>query len=282
MYYSRSQERGFTEMKTVRTIAIVLGAAILFTGCKPHKNMGNKNNNFDLPAYPEIFDYVYDDSCREMSVTVNGRTYVDYGSISDEYKDYSIRECLGHIEHYENRRVYTIAEDPYDNYILVKNIYSYSGDTRFFRAVDTMRQDIYTPEYIEPLGFECWCDSGRHSEQPAATVGLILNADNIKLLSYEYQINGEFAGGGETGYVSGTPYKKGELKKIGITEVELGDKADKNAPFNLSIIFKVTDANDNVYEVNGSYDREMMLGAYLVGLSIEGDATNGFFLKEDI
>ncbi|MBQ2156575.1 MAG: hypothetical protein II438_09105, partial [Clostridiales bacterium] len=156
-------------MKTVRTIAIVLGAAILFTGCKPHKNMGNKNNNFDLPANPEIFDYVYDDSCREMSVTVNGRTYVDYGSISDEYKDYSIRECLGHIEHYENRRVYTIAEDPYDNYILVKNIYSYSGDTRFFRAVDTMRQDIYTPEYIEPLGFECWCDSGRHSEQPAAT-----------------------------------------------------------------------------------------------------------------
>ncbi|MDY6339389.1 MAG: hypothetical protein SPL61_07125, partial [Saccharofermentans sp.] len=105
---------------------------------------------------------------------------------------------------------------------------------------------------------------------------------NIKMLSYEYQINGEFAGGGDTGYVSGTPYKKGELIKIGITEFELGDKADKNAPFNLSITFKVTDANDNVYEVNGSYDREMMLGAYLVGLSIEGDATNGFFLKEDI
>ena len=270
------------EMKALRTIAIVLGAAIIFTGCKPQKNMGNKNNNFDLPANPEIFKYVYDDSCSEMSVDFNGRHYVDYGYISDEYKDYSIRECLGHLEDYENRRVYTLAEDPYDNYILVKNIYSYSGDTRFFRATDTMRQDIYTPVYIEPLGFECWCDSGRHSEQPAATVGLILNADNIKMLSYEYTVNGEFAGGGETGYVSGQPYKKGELIKIGITEYELGDKADKNAPFNLSITFKVTDANDNVYEVKGSYDREMMLGAYLVGLSIEQDGADIFSLKEDI
>ncbi len=269
-------------MKELKTAALILCSTILISGCQPHKNMGSKNNNFDLPVNPEIFKTVYDSDYKEMTIEVYGRTYVDYGSISDEYKDYSIRDCLGHIEDHESRRVYTLAEDPYDNYILVKNLNSYSGDTRFFRATDTMRQDIFTPQYIEPLGFECWCDSGRHSEQPAATVGLILNADNIKMLSYEYSINGRPAGGCETGHTNGSPYKKGDLIKVYITEYELGDKADKNAPFNLSITFKVTDTNDNVYEVKGSYDRQMMLGAYLVNLSIEDDMTNGYYLKEDI
>ena len=48
------------------------------------------------------------------------------------------------------------------------------------------------------------------------------------------------------------------------------------------VTFKLTDTNDNVYEVKGSYDRQMMLGAYLVSLSIEDDMTNGYYLKEDI
>lgn len=262
------------------TAAVLLGAVML-SGCTTKKNMGNKNNNFDLPVNAQKFTQIYDDDIGEMTITVYDRTYTYFGDLKDQNADYSIRECLGYVDNSESTRLYTLADEPDDNYIMMKNLNSLTGYTVFYRANDTIHKDIFTPSYIKSLGFECWCDSGLHYEQPSATIGMILDVEDIKMVSYEYKINGEFAGGGETGVVSGRPYKKGELIYFHVTEYELGDHADKNKPFKISYTFTLFDKDDNSYEVKGTYDREMMLGAYLVGLEIRNDG-NGYYIFEDV
>jgi len=270
-------------MKRIKIAAALLTGALLLSGCGfKVKNTGAKGNNFDLPPTPTVYTLELDNMLGAMTITIDGRTYTDFGDLNDEKAAYTIRDCLGYLEHENNMRVYTLAEDPDDNYIMVKSLTSLTGYTRFYRANDTMRKNIFTPSYIASLGLKCWCDSGIHYEQPEATVGFILNAENIKMISYEYKINGTFAGGGETGIASGKPYKKGELIRVGITEHELGDHADKTKPFTITYTFIVTDVNDNVYYVKGEYEREMMLGAYLCGLEIRGSAEDGFSLFEDI
>lgn len=269
-------------MKYVKLTAIVLCGAILLSGCSRIKNPGARDNNFDLPDNPAVFTEVFDENMSAMSVTVYGRTYTDFGDLKDNKSEYHLRDCLGYVENSEATRIYTLSDDPYDNYIVIKNINSLTGFTRFYRANDTINRDIYTPPYIASLGFECWCDSGLHYELNEAQTGLIINAENVQLLSYEYDINGRAGGGGETGYLNQSPYKKGELIKLGLTEVELDGKADKDKPFTVKYTFKVTDTDGVVHEVKGSYEREMMLGAYLCSLSIEFSSEDGYYIREDI
>ena len=57
-------------MKELKTAALILCSTILISGCQPRKNMGNKNNNFDLPVNPEIFKTVYDSDYKEMTIEV--------------------------------------------------------------------------------------------------------------------------------------------------------------------------------------------------------------------
>ena len=269
-------------MKALKITTLIICGVILLSGCIRIKKPGAKDNIFNLPANPIVFSEDLDENMNAMSVTVNGRTYTDFGDLEDEKAQYHIKDCLGYLEHYENRRVYTLTDDPAENYIVIKNINSLTGDTRFFRANDTLHKDIFTPEYISPLGFECWCDSGLHHELLEASVSFILNAEDIKSVGYGYCINGVSEGSGGCEYADGTPFEKGKMITVGLTEYELGGMAGRDDPFIVELTFDVTGSDGITHKVSGSYQREMMLGSYLCSLSIEQDDNGGFFLKEDV
>ena len=268
-------------MKRKKLTALLMCGTFLMSGCSiPGRSMRD-NNNYDLPDNAHMFTKIYDDDIGEMTIDVYGRTYTYFGDLTKKDSEYSVRECLGYVDHEENCRLFTLAEDPDDNYIMMKSMTSLTGYTVFLRANDTFHKDIFTPSYIRSRGYECWCDSGLHYEQPEAKIGFFIMADNVKMIGYECEINGDFACGGETGYVSGKPYDNGELIKIGVTEHELADHADKDKPFNIRVTFRITDTDGNVHEVKGCYERDMMLGAYLCNLEIRY-GSSGYYLVEDI
>ena len=76
--------------------------------------------------------------------------------------------------------------------------------------------------------------------------------------------------------------RKGELFDIEITEIQIDGKADRNKPFTISLIFNITDTDGQIRNVEGTYVRDMMLGASLNDLEIRYDETNGYYLFEDV
>ena len=264
-------------MKRIRIAALLLIGAFLFSGCS--LSSIKDENNYDLPANASEFSKIYDQDIGEMTIDVYGRTYTYFGTLEDKKIEYTIKDCLGFVEHDERTRLYTLAEDPYDNYIMMKNLDSLTGDTMFLRANETMHKSIFTPSYISSLGFECWCDSGVSNEMPEATIKIQINDNNVKTLSYEFEINGSFAGGGEKEYFNGKPFKNRDQIYLGLNEVDLGDKADPAEPFNLKLTFKVTDMENITREVTGAFIHDMMLGGYYNGIEINCSETGEYFLN---
>jgi hypothetical protein len=54
-------------------------------------------------------------------------------------------------------RVYTLSDDSECNYLMVYDIGStLMNQPDFYRAIDTLRRDISTPEYIDSLAYSLW------------------------------------------------------------------------------------------------------------------------------
>ena len=265
-------------MKYVKLAAFILCGAFMFSGCSLIN--GNKEA-LELPPNPQSFEQVYEDN-GETLITVNGRTYSYFGVLKSKMSNDSIRECLGYVDDDKNMRIFSLYDDPYDNYIMVKHIGGIMDQPSFLRAVDTKQQDVFTPSYIESSGYEYWISSGLHYEMPTARIGFICNCENVKFIDYAIRINGEDAGLGETGYVSHGEVTKGALFEVDITELEYGQRAYNDEPFEVEVVFSVVDTDDNSYEVKGSYKRDMMFGAYANNLEIRYDENDGYYLFEDI
>lgn len=266
-------------MKKQKLAALIMCGTILMSGC----SLINGNNEIlDLPPNPQSFDQVYDEDTGDTTIKVNGRTYSYFGRLKDKMSNDSIRECLGYVDGDKNLRIYSLGEDPYDNYIMVKNIGGIMDQPVFLRAIDTRLQDVYTPSYIESAGYECWGSSGMHYEMPEATIRFTCNAENIMLIDYEVMVNGEYAGCGQTGYITYKAITKGDIFEVEINEATYGSKADKDKPFDVAVTFTVTDTDNNAYEVDGVYEREMMFGAVREGLEIRYDEDMGYYLYEDV
>ena len=265
-------------MKKKTFAAALLSAVMLMSGCSLLS--GNKEA-LKLPPNPRSHDQIYDEDTGDTTIKVNGKTYSYYGRLNGKISNDSIRECLGYVGGDKDTRIYTLYEDPYDNYIMVKHVNGIMDQPEFLRATDTRQKDIFTPAYIKPAGYECWGSSGMHYEMPAASVGFTIIAENIKLINYAVSINGEPAFFGQTGIVSGRSLAKNDHNILEINEFEAGDKADKDKPFKVSLTFSVVDMNGTEYEVEGSYVREMMFGAYLDGLEIREDGGR-YYLFEDV
>lgn len=251
--------------------------AVMLSGCSL---LDQDKGALVLPPNPQSFEQVYCEDTGSTDIEVNGRNYSYFGTVKESFSNDSIRECLGYVDGDKNMRVYTLYDDPYDNYIMVKYINGIMEQPQFLRATDTLHKDVFTPSYIESLGYEFWGSSGLHYEMPAATVNLVCNCENVKFIDYDILVNGEFAFTGETGYVSHGTVNKGEIFYVEINEFTAGDKADKDHPFNVALTFRVVDGDDNVHEVEGVYEREMMFGATLNSLEIrEGNGV--YYLYED-
>ena len=192
---------------------------------------------------------------------VNGRTYEPYGTLRGMMHNDSIRECLGYVDGDRQTRVYTLYEDPYDNYILVRDVNSPSNEYIYWRDRSTYGENIFTPEYILSLEYENWGNnSGVYYEIRAMYIDVAISADGVMELDYEYTINGRPGGGGGVGFVGGEPFKKGDAACCDISEVSLHDKFPLDEPFDVEMSFYVLLEDGSSVEVSGLFEGTVELG----------------------
>ena len=177
-------------------------------------------------------------------------------------------------------RIYTLTEDPCENYLMVKYTEGIMEQPTFLRAVDTRQTDIYTPPYIDSLGYEYWSSSGMHYELHKASVDLSVADTKVKYVDYEISINGNYAFEGRAGNDSGYRIRRGEKYTIEIPETRTVKMTGTDKPFEVGITFKVTDINGNIHDVDGRFTHDMMLGGYLLKLEIRYDESQGYYLYE--
>ena len=266
-------------MKGIRTTTIILITALTISGCSL-KTM--HNDALDLPPNPQSFRQVYFEDDGETSIEINGRTYSYFGRLEGKMSCDSVMECLGYIDNDKDTRVYSLTDDPLDNFLMVKHIGGIMDQPEFLRAKDTIHENILAPYYIKSACYEGWGSSGIHYEMASATIGLVCNAENVTEIEYEFLINGESAGIGGVRYADKKEIKKGELFEIDIDEIRVNGKADKDEPFTISVKFDVIGTDGQIHDVKGIYVRDMMLGASLNDLEIRYDDNSGYYLYEDI
>ena len=98
------------------TVAAAMVCALLVQGCSIFNSYAGLP---ELPANAESFK-TYDSTTGElMCINVGGREYSPYGDLEGRVKDDYVRDCLGYVNDDKNIRVYSLNEDPYDNYLMV-------------------------------------------------------------------------------------------------------------------------------------------------------------------
>ena len=145
-------------MRKVEIIACICSLSLAFAGC------GNRID-YSLPDNPIAFETgtyenPYDDEDTYLSIVYNGRTYIGYGTIKGKIAAEDVGKCLGFIVQdnvrYEESRIFILKDDPDSNYLCRFETEGVMNQPDFFRAIDTVGQDIYTPDYIEDLGYDFW------------------------------------------------------------------------------------------------------------------------------
>ena len=257
---------------TLLTLTIITVA--LASGC----SLGN-DKTLDLPEKPRSFEKKTDDSSDSCSITVDGRTYIPFGKPKGKIDNKnSIRECLGYIDNDKNTRVYTLYQDPYDNYLMIKNVDGIMDQVEFWRDLSTRKEDIFTPEYISSFEYEEWIGSDIHYEMKTVDINTTIDMDDAVIISMFFTINGEPGGEIQSGYTNGDPLDKGSIHSFAIDEVNIDGKVEYDEPFDTDIAFVITDKDDNMYEVNGTYSGTVTLGDE-IELTISGDHENGYSLS---
>ena len=150
-------------MKSIKIKAAALASTLVFTAMFSGCSLSLKNEKrFQLPADPESFEVIDVDSSSLNRIEADGRSYMPYGSLKGELKRINITACLGYLGNDRNLRVYTLHDDPYDNYLLVVNVDKMNETPDIWRDTSTYGEDIYTPPIVEPAGYEEWGSSGVH------------------------------------------------------------------------------------------------------------------------
>ena len=255
------------------TITGALIMTVLFTGC----HLPTGHHEYDLPDKPRNFVKTEDESMDSMVITIDGRTYAPFGRVDQRMDQGTVRECLGYIDGDKDDRVYTISQDPHDNYIMIKYVGGVMDQPEFWRDIATRGEDIFTPEFIADLGYEEWADSGIYSELATFDINVTVDADDIKILTMEYTVNGRPGGGLQCGYMDGSSLESGLVHCYEIDEIALEDKVEKGASFETEISFIITAQDGNNYKAEGSYNGEAALGSS-IDLKISGDSENGYHL----
>lgn len=267
-------------IKILSVSAALLCASVL-SGCSVF-NMFDKTP--DLPGNPTVFEMKESDSDDMMTITYNGKAYMPFGILGKtvHYPD-TLRDCLGYIGDDKNNRVYTLFQDPYDNYLLIRNVSGFMDQPQIWRKCETRKQDIFTPDYIEPLDYEEWTGSGVYSEMPAVTLDIANDADGVVELAIGYKLNGRDGGATGVRNADWSVMKKGEDISIYIDEYAIEDKLgklEKGSSFDIDTDFTVSIDKDNTYKVSGSFSRKVKLGDK-VRLTLTGDAENGYSISEN-
>jgi hypothetical protein len=256
-------------MKKMKMAAVLMCGAILLSGCSQKQSLKDQGK-YQLPESATMYNNYYDSDFGEMTIENAGRLYTLFGWRSETVPEKSISECIGYVDHNEDRRIYLLSDDPDHNYLVVSNLNSIRGDWCFYRAQDTVGKDIYTPDFIEPNGFEIWGSSGCHSsdKKEPAKVAIKINCDDIKSVNCYVAVNHKAAFTTTASLSSGKLIRKGDFVYMEITEEQLRDRIPEDEPFNINVTFKVVDANGDEKEVYGYFTHDMMFGSYLYYLEI--------------
>lgn len=274
-------------IKKIRKPAVILSLSLLllFSGCAALQTFGEKAP--DLPDNAQSFTKYDPDSCSLMFMNVNGRTYAPFGTLNGKLDNSSLRECLGYVDGDKNDRVYTLYEEPYDNYLVTKNVGGFMDQPVFWRDRSTYGEDIFTPEYIVSKDDVEWGRSGCYHEMQEFKIHIDIDADDVKEISMQYKGNGKDLGScGVMNAVGGLKnpdgklaLKRGEVLDLAITEVSLHGKLDKDKPFDAECRFFVESISGQKQQLDYVYIGTVKLGDEK-RLTLTGSTEDGYKLSE--
>lgn len=272
--------RPIKKMK-ILAAATALCVASFFTGCAALPMFGEKAP--ELPANAQSFEKHDADSVNLMMIEVNGRTYAPFGTLNGKLSNDSLRDCLGYIDNDKNDRLYSLYEDPYDNYLVTKNVNGVMEQPMFWRDFSTYGESIFTPEYIVSKDDVYWGKSGCYSEMKEFRIMINIDADDVKEVSMEYKGNGRDLGsagvmnaiGGLKNPDGKLALKRGENLALSITEVSLNGKLDIDKPFDAECVFFVESVDGKKHEIDYVYKGNVKLGDE-VKVTLTGNAKDGY------
>ena len=268
---------GIWNMKLNNKIkAITLTGSIVFTsmfsGCSMLSGFFAKAPELQANA-PSIkmYESAQFDS---MLIDVNGRTYAPYGGVDKYMSNESLKDCIGYVDDDKNCRLYTLAEDPFDNYIIEKNVNSFMNPEMFWRDISTIEDGIFTPEYIDSFEYEEWGRSGEYNEMKSFNIDVIYEAEDVNEIVMDYKINGDVEAGGGVRNLDYSTFKRGEVFNLSIEEISIYEKYDKNDPFDVEIKFTVMTKDGQSFDVEGTYTGTVKFGDHeeftLTGNPVDG------------
>ena len=271
-------KKKMTHIKPIKKIKILaataaLSVSFLFSGCSGIMEYFAKAP--DMQPNAQSFKMYDSDQMNSMLIDVNGRTYAPYGVVKNSMFKSSLRECIGYVDDDKNCRIYTLNEDPFDNYLIQKNVNGFMDPDMFWRDISTIEEDVFTPEYIQSQDYEEWSKSGAYSEMKSFKFYVTIDSDDVKEIIMDYTINGDVQATGGVRNADYSVIKKGEIFDLEIDEYSIYQKYDKNAPFNLEVEFSVLTEGGDTVKVDGMYKGTVVFGAS-ENLTLSGNSKDGY------
>ena len=146
--------------------ALILTLMVAVSGCGQAIYDHNQLGSLKF----ESLEFVNPTDCDDIygAIEYEERIYVPYGTLKGRVQEQDIKECLGYVIQNETNssapdpentdfRVYTLTDDPDCNFLMEKYVgESVMDQPYFYRALDTLGQNVKTPKFIEDLGYDVW------------------------------------------------------------------------------------------------------------------------------
>ena len=270
-----------THIKPIKKIKILaataaLSVSFLFSGCSGIMEYFAKAPEMQPNA--QSFKMYDSDQMNSMLIDVNGRTYAPYGVVKMSMSKSSLKECIGYVNDNKDSRLYTLNEDPFDNYLIQKSVRGFMDPDTFWRDISTIEDEVLTPEYIDPLNYEEWAKSGCYSEMKEFNVDILLDADDVYELSMDYKVNGEDCGTSGVRNANKTELKKGDIYDMSIAEISIYGKFDKDGPLDVECHFHVETMSGEMHDLEYVFKDTVEFGDK-ISLTLTGNAKDGYTLK---
>ena len=127
-----------------------------FTWC------GTKYQLVDDPMGFNISDFVNPNNEDDgyLVIEYNWRIYAPYGTLQWMMKRDDVGDCVWYIVQdwvkIEDTLVCLLVSDIENNYLVEIDTVGFMSQPIFFRAIDTVWQNIFTPKFIDSLAYELW------------------------------------------------------------------------------------------------------------------------------
>ena len=142
--------------KRFMTLCLVFIVGVLFlTGCQKKFE--------ELPDAPIIFKSGElnsgDEDTGYKTIEYDGKVYIMYGGIKAKGLlrniSYAYGECLGYVEDDESDRIYALADESTDEWLIEYNIDGFMENPVILREI-TAKDNSEIPASVESFGYDYW------------------------------------------------------------------------------------------------------------------------------